>query len=54
LIGYRRILAESFSDPERHEGTIYKASNWQALGLSKGFKRHKVGFYIDEDKPKKY
>jgi len=52
--GYRPLLAESFSDPELHEGTIYKASNWTPLGLSKGFKRHKSEFYIDEKRPKKY
>ena len=52
--GYRPILAESFSDPDLHEGTIYKASNWKALGFSKGFKRHKTEFYVDENKPKKY
>lgn len=52
--GYRPILAESFSDPQLHEGTIYKASNWTPLGFSKGFKRHKSEFYTDEQSPKKY
>ena len=52
--GYRPILAESFSDPECHKGTIYKASNWKPLGFSKGYKRHKTEFYIDEKSPKKY
>ena len=52
--GYRPVLAESFSDPQHHEGTIYKASNWTALGFSKGFRRHKSEFYIDEKSPKKY
>lgn len=52
--GYRPILAESFSDPSLHEGTIYKASNWTPLGFSKGFKRHKSEFYTDENAPKKY
>jgi hypothetical protein len=52
--GYRPILAESFSDPQLHEGTIYKASNWTPLGFSKGFKRHKSDFYVDDKSPKKY
>ena len=52
--GYRPILAESFSDPQLHEGTIYKASNWTPIGFSKGFKRHKSEFYTDEKSPKKY
>lgn len=51
---YRPLLAESFSDPQRHEGTIYKASNWIPLGYSKGYRRHKSEFYTDEKKPKKY
>lgn len=51
---YRPLLAESFSDPQLHEGTIYKASNWTPLGFSKGFKRHKCEFYTDEKSPKKY
>ena len=52
--GYRPLLAESFSDPQFHEGTIYKASNWIPLGFSKGYRRHKSEFYINENSPKKY
>ena len=52
--GYRPLLAESFSDPQLHEGTIYKASNWTPLGFSKGFKRHEIEFHVDEESPKKY
>lgn len=52
--GYRPLLAESFSDPQCHEGTIYKAGNWTPLGFSKGFRRHKTEFYRDEKSPKKY
>jgi hypothetical protein len=52
--GYRPLLAESFSDPQLHEGTLYKASNWTPLGFSKGFKRHKSEFYTDEKSPKRY
>ncbi len=47
--GYRPLLAESFSDPQHHEGTLYKASNWTPLGLSKGFKRHKSEFYTEAE-----
>lgn len=52
--GYRPLLAESFSDPLLHEGTIYKASNWTPLGFTKGYRRHKSEFYTDEKKPKRY
>ncbi|MFT5905775.1 MAG: hypothetical protein ACI9E1_001377, partial [Cryomorphaceae bacterium] len=51
---YRPILAESFSDPQLHEATIHKASNWIPPGFSKGFKRHKSEFYVDDKSPKKY
>ena len=31
--GYRPLLAESFSDPESHAGTVYKATNWVQAGV---------------------
>src|SRR6266496_4219232 len=37
--GYRPLLAESFTDPESHAGTSYKASNWEPVGMSQGFSR---------------
>ncbi len=40
--GYRPLLAESFTDPEAYEGTCYKASNWEAAGLSEGYSRHRA------------
>ncbi len=45
-------LAESFHDPEEHTGTLYKATNWQPLGFTKGFKGHRRDFYQDLGKPK--
>ena len=50
--GFAPLLAESFHDPEEHTGTLYKATNWQALGFTKGFKRHRRDFYQDLGKPK--
>ena len=50
--GFQPLLAESFHDPEEHTGTLYKATNWQALGFTKGFKRHRRDFYQDTGKPK--
>ena len=38
--GYRPLLAESFTDPESHAGTCYKASGWEALGFSGRDGRH--------------
>jgi len=51
--GYRPLLAESFTDPEAYAGTCYKASNWEAVGFSAGYSRHRADFYIANDRPKK-
>lgn len=51
--GYRPLLAESFTDPEAYAGTCYKASNWEAVGMSAGHSRHRADFYIPNDRPKK-
>lgn len=34
--GYRPLLMESFVDPEKYEGTCYKASNWHLVGQTTG------------------
>lgn len=51
--GYRPLLAETFTDPEAHAGTCYKASNWQPVGASAGYSRHRADFYVPNDRPKK-
>lgn len=51
--GYRPLLAESFTDPEAYEGTCYKASNWEAVGWSEGYSRHRADFYVPNQRPKK-
>jgi len=51
--GYEPLLAETFTDIEAYEGTCYKASGWQPLGLSKGYSRHRADFYVPNDRPKK-
>jgi hypothetical protein len=51
--GYRPLLAESFTDPEAYSGTCYKASNWEQVGWSAGYSRHRVDFYIPNDRPKR-
>jgi hypothetical protein len=51
--GYRPLLAESFTDPEAYAGTCYKASNWEAVGYSAGYSRHRADFYIPNDRPKR-
>src|SRR5580704_6795631 len=51
--GYEPLLAESFTDPEAYAGTCYKASNWEAVGLSAGYRRHRADFYVPNDRPKR-
>jgi hypothetical protein len=51
--GYRPLLAESFTDPEAYAGTCYKASNWEAIGWSGGYSRHRTDFYVANERPKR-
>lgn len=51
--GYRPLLAETFTDPEAYAGTCYKASNWEAVGFSAGYRRHRADFYVAHERPKK-
>lgn len=51
--GYEPLLAESFTDPEAYAGTCYKASNWEAVGFSAGYSRHRADFYIPNQRPKR-
>jgi len=55
---YEPLVAESFSDPESHAGTVYKATNWTLAGDTKGFsqtraKGDQTDYYTSNDKPKK-
>jgi len=51
--GYRPLLAETFTDPEAYAGTCYKASNWEAVGFSEGYSRHRADFYVANERPKR-
>ncbi|WP_428352930.1 Druantia anti-phage system protein DruA [Methyloprofundus sp.] len=37
--GHPILLVETFVDPKRFHGGVYRASNWQAIGYTKGFRR---------------
>jgi hypothetical protein len=50
--GHPIALAETFVDPERFEGTCYRAANWIEIGVTKGFGRSRIDFYQLHDKPK--
>jgi hypothetical protein len=51
--GFEPLLAETFTDIERFEGTCYKAANWLPVGRTKGFERHRADYYRRHDRPKK-
>jgi hypothetical protein len=51
--GYRPLLAETFTDPEAYAGTCYKASNWEPVGFSAGYRRQRADFYVPNERPKK-
>lgn len=40
VFGYRPLLAETFTDPESHAGTCYKAAGWEPVGFSGRDGRH--------------
>lgn len=46
------VLVESFVDPQLFRGTAYKASGWQRVGCTAGFKRVSADFYEAHDQPK--
>ena len=50
--GHPLVLLETFVDPQRFRGTIYKAANWIYVGQSKGFHRTRKGYSPTADSPK--
>jgi hypothetical protein len=46
------VLAETFVDPQRYQGTAYKVSGWSHLGRTAGWKRDAADFYQKHDAPK--
>lgn len=50
--GHPIALVETFVDPDRFEGTCYRAANWIEIGVTKGFGRSRIDFYQLHDKPK--
>lgn len=50
--GHRLLLLETFVDPYRFRGTIYKAANWIYLGDTKGFSRTRQGYSATAGSPK--
>jgi hypothetical protein len=50
--GHPVVLLETFVDPQRFAGTIYKAANWIYVGDSKGFRRTRWGYSTTANCPK--
>jgi predicted transposase YbfD/YdcC len=50
--GHRVALAETFVDPHLYQGTAYKASGWNRLGQTAGWKRSAEDFYQKHERPK--
>jgi len=50
--GHPVLLMETFVDPERFSGTIYKASNWLYVGHTKGYRRIRKGCSKTKQSPK--
>jgi len=52
VFGHPVMLLETFVDPQRFQGTIYKAANWIYVGNSKGFRRTRQGYSDKAHSPK--
>ena len=50
--GHPLVLLETFVDPQRFRGTIYKAANWIYVGDTKGFYRTRQGYSPMAQSPK--
>ena len=51
--GHRLLLRETFVDPRRFQGTVYRAANWIELGLTRGYRRTRQGYSTQADAPKR-
>ena len=50
--GHRVLLLETFVDPQRFRGTVYRAANWVYVGNTKGFRRTRLGYTAQPQSPK--
>jgi hypothetical protein len=51
--GHPLLLLESFVDPRRFHGGVYRAANWIDLGLTRGYRRIRGGYSAEADAPKR-
>ena len=50
--GHPIALVETYVDPQRFEGTCYRAANWIEIGVTKGWGRSRLDFYQLHRHPK--
>ena len=50
--GHGVVLLETFVDPQRFRGTVYRAANWVHVGNTKGFQRARRGYTATPQSPK--
>lgn len=50
--GHALLLLETFVDPQRFHGTVYRAANWSCVGLTQGFRRTGSGYSAQTHAPK--
>lgn len=50
--GHPVVALETFVDPQRFQGTCYRAAGWEPLGLTAGCRRIRRDFYDDSGSPK--
>ena len=51
--GHPLLLLETFVDPRRFHGGVYRAANWLELGLTRGYRRTRQGYSNEADAPKR-
>jgi Domain of unknown function (DUF4338)/DDE_Tnp_1-associated len=51
--GHPLLLLETFVDPRRFHGGVYRAANWTELGLTQGYRRTQGGYSNAIDAPKR-
>lgn len=47
------LVVETFVDPERFQGGVYRASGWSELGRTQGHGRRSRDYYENHDRPKR-
>jgi len=52
MFGHPVVWLETFVDPQRFRGTVYKAANWVYVGNTKGFRRTRLGYSATPQSPK--